>query len=146
MTDEQHQEQPQPTQEQQTSSTSANWREVGDQFERLGQSLAEALRATFSEAEQSGQWERVRTGMESVAREVGQAVEETAKTPKAQELKQEAEKTVEQLRTAGEQTVQDARPHVASALRQMSVELQKLIDWAERDRSAQSPSEEHKPE
>ncbi len=93
-------EEQQQTQQEQ-ESTGANWREVGEQFERLGQSLADALRATFSEAEQSGQWERVRTGMESVAREVGQAVEDTAKSPKAQELKVEAQKTVDQLRTAG---------------------------------------------
>ncbi len=127
MTEEQ-QEQTQQAQD----TTSANWREVGEQFERLGQSLADALRVTFSEAEQSGQWERVRAGMESVAREVGQAVEDTAKSPKAQELKQEAQRTVEQLRTAGEQAVQDARPQLSTALRQVSVELQKLIDWAER--------------
>ncbi|MBN1373608.1 MAG: hypothetical protein JW987_16845 [Anaerolineaceae bacterium] len=127
-------EEQQQQSQQEQDSTGANWREVGEQFERLGQSLADALRATFSEAEQSGQWERVRTGMESVAREVGQAVEDTAKSPKAQELKVEAQKTVDQLRTAGEQAVQEARPQMASALRQMNVELQKLIDWAEREK------------
>jgi hypothetical protein len=59
---------------------------------------------------------------------VGKAIEEGVQTPEAQQFKEEAKKTAKSLRDAGESAVQEARPQLISALRQVNDELQKLID------------------
>ena len=109
-------------------STEESWQEVGHQFEVLGSSLAQAFRTAWSNIETSTEAQQVKTGLESMLREVGQAIDDTTKTPEAQKLKEDAKRTAESLRTAGEQTVQEARPQIISALQKANEELQKLID------------------
>ena len=123
-------EDPQVNQEQDSSSksTEESWQEVGRQFEVLGSSLAQAFRTAWSNIETSTEAQQVKTGLESMLREVGQAIDDTTKTPEAQKLKEEAKQTAESLRSAGEQTVQEARPQIISALQKANDELQKLID------------------
>ena len=111
-----------------TKSTEESWQEVGHQFEVLGSSLAQAFRTAWSNIETSTEAQQVKTGLESMLREVGQAIDDTTKTPEAQKLKEDAKRTAESLRTAGEQTVQEARPQILSALQKANEELQKLID------------------
>ena len=123
-------EDPQVNQEQDNTSksTEESWQEVGRQFEVLGSSLAQAFRTAWSNIETSTEAQQVKTGLESMLREVGQAIDDTTKTPEAQKLKEDAKRTAESLRTAGEQTVQEARPQILSALQKANDELQKLID------------------
>ena len=123
-------EDPQVNQGQDSSSksTEESWQEVGRQFEVLGSSLAQAFRTAWSNIETSTEAQQVKTGLESMLREVGQAIDDTTKTPEAQKLKEDAKRTAESLRTAGEQTVQEARPQILSALQKANEELQKLID------------------
>jgi hypothetical protein len=109
-------------------STEESWQEVGRQFEVLGNSLAQAFRTAWINIETSTEAQQVKTGLESMLREVGQAIDDTTKTPEAQKLKQDAKRTAESLRTAGEQSVQEARPQILSALQKANDELQKLID------------------
>ena len=111
-----------------SQSTEESWQEVGRQFEVLGSSLAQAFRTAWSNIETSTEAQQVKTGLESMLREVGQAIDDTTKTPEAQKLKEDAKRTAESLRTAGEQTVQEARPQIISALQKANEELQKLID------------------
>jgi hypothetical protein len=123
-------EDPQVNQGQDSSSksTEESWQEVGRQFEVLGSSLAQAFRTAWSNIETSTEGQQVKTGLESMLREVGQAIDDTTKTPEAQKLKEDAKQTAESLRSAGEQTVQEARPQIISALQKANDELQKLID------------------
>ena len=109
-------------------SSDASWQEVGRQFETLGATLSQALRTTWNRVEGSPDAQQVKVGLEALLRDVGKAVEDAAATPEAQKLKEEAKRTAASLRVAGEQTVQEARPQIISALKQVNEELNKLIN------------------
>lgn len=109
------------------SAQNNNWQEVGRQFEELGQSLAQAFRTTWNDAESQRRVNEMRTGLESMVRDVGKAIEDTANSPEGQKIRGEAERTVESLRTASEQTIQEVRPQLIGALQQLNNELQKFI-------------------
>ena len=126
---------PEPTVEstsaQTNTSADASWQEVGHQFETLGATLAQAFRTTWNRVETSADAQQVKAGLEALLRDVGKAVEDAAATPEAQKLKEEAKRTAESLRIAGEQTVQETRPQIISALKQVNDELNKLIQKVE---------------
>jgi hypothetical protein len=127
-------EEPKTTSEGQPGRTPADnsWEQVGQQFKALGESLALAFRATWENEENQRRLHEVRTGLESMVRQVGKAIDDTAKSPESQRIRQEAEKTVEKVRVAGEQTVQEVRPQLINALEQLNTELQKLVDRMEK--------------
>ncbi len=113
-------------------SSEASWQEVGRQFQAMGESLAQAMRAAWENEETQRRVQEMRVGLESMARDVGKAVEDTANSPQGQRIRQEAEHTAESLRSATEQTVQEVRPQLINALQQLNEELQKLINRIEK--------------
>jgi ElaB/YqjD/DUF883 family membrane-anchored ribosome-binding protein len=127
-------EEPQNTSEPtgQTGAAPDNgWQDVGQQFQQLGDSLAQAFRAAWEDAENQRRLQEMRTGLESMVREVGKAIDDTAKSPQGQHLREEAERTMDKVRNASEQTVQEVRPQLITALQQLNAELQKLVDRIE---------------
>ncbi len=114
------------------SSTETSWQEVGRQFEVLGQSLAQAMRTAWENEETQRRVQEMRTGLQSMAQEIGKAVDDTANSPQGQKIRQDAERAAGSLRSATEQTVQEVRPQLINALQQLNVELQKLINRMER--------------
>lgn len=118
------------------STVEGSWQEVGRQFQALGESLAQAMRSAWQNEETQRRVNEMRTGLESMAREVGKAVEDTAKSPEGQKIRSEAERAADSVRVATEQTVQEVRPQLLTALQQLNSELQKLIDRMESRRSA----------
>jgi hypothetical protein len=114
-------------------TTQEAWREVGRQFQTLGESLAQAFRAAWEDEENRQHLQDVQAGLEAMAREIGQAVEEANASPEGQKVRGEAEKAVESARAASAQAWQEARPHLISALRQASDELQKMVSRLEED-------------
>lgn len=110
----------------------SSWQDVGQQFKELGDSLAQAFRIAWENEHNQRRLQEMRTGLQSMVQEVGKAIDETAKSPQAQQIKEEAEKTVEKVRSAGEQTIQEARPQLINALQQLNAELQKLVDRMEK--------------
>jgi uncharacterized membrane protein YccC len=124
---------------------SDDWQEIGRQFQTLGESLARAVRSTWEEEETQKRVQEMRAGLESMAREVGQAIEDTANSPQGQQFRQEATHTAESLRAATEETVQEVRPQIINALQQLNVELQKLVGRMEQHQGYaknQTPPEE----
>jgi hypothetical protein len=113
-----------------------SWREVGRQFQALGQSLATAFRAAWESEQNRQHMEGVKAGLESLVGEVDQAIREASGSPEAQKARQEVERAVESARVAGEKALQDARPHFLSALRQLNVEMQKFISNLEQEKPA----------
>ena len=113
--------------EQPRSSADSSWQEVGRQFETLGATLSQVLRTTWNRVETNADAQQFKVSLEALLRDVGKAVEDAAATPEAQKLKDEAKRTAESLRVAGEQSVQEARPQIISALKQINEELDKLI-------------------
>ncbi|MGD2148469.1 MAG: hypothetical protein PVH41_17375 [Anaerolineae bacterium] len=121
-------------------SSAEGWSEVGRQFEALGASLARALRAAWAKEETRQHVQAVREGMEKMVGEVDRAVEDAAQSPHGQKLREHAAKTAESLRSAGEQTWQEAQPHLLSALTKINAELKAVIDRLELESASREAS------
>jgi len=137
MTDEQTTQQtgePQPT-------PSDAWRDVGKQFEALGQSLATAIRTAWESEENRRRTQSMKTGLEAMVNEIGKAIKETADSPEGQKARSEAQKAAQSLRSAGKQTWQETRPHLVSTLHQVSAELHKMISQLEQEEAAKAAAE-----
>jgi hypothetical protein len=117
--------------EQARPGTDESWQEVGKQFESLGATLAQALRSTWSRVESNSDAQQVKASLDVLLRDVGKAVEDAAASPDGQKVKAEVHRTAQSLRTAGEQTMEETRPQIISALKTINDELQKLIQKVE---------------
>jgi hypothetical protein len=109
----------------------SGWQEVGRQFQELGDSLAKAVRAAWEREDTQRSVHEMQEGLESMVSKVNQAINESANSPKGRQVKEELNRAANNLRIAGEQTVQETRPHLVSALKQLNIELQKFIDQVE---------------
>ena len=116
------------------------WREVGRQFEALGKSLSRAFRAAWERKETQQHVRSMQDGLEKMTRQLDQAVKKASEAGRAQRVRQEAARTADSLRDAGEKTWEDVRPQMLSGLRRVNAELQGLIDSLER-RLADRPEE-----
>ena len=108
-------------------STEEAWRQVGQQFQALGESLAEAFRTAWESEETRQHVQNMQGGLKAMVDRVDQALQEVSASPGIEKLRTEAEKAAESLHTAGEKTWQEAQPHLLSALTQINAELQKMI-------------------
>ncbi len=104
------------------------WDEVGRQFQALGASLAQAVRTAWNDEENRRRVQEMQSGLESMVREVGDAINDTASSPEGQKLQQDAKRAAEDLVDAGEKTVQEVRPHLMRALEQLNDEMTRLVD------------------
>lgn len=108
-------------------TTQESWREVGDQFKALGDSLSRAFRTAWESEENRQHLESIKSGLKAMVDQVGQALEEAGTSPEGQKVRREAEKAAESARVAGGKALEEARPHVLSAVRQINAELAKWI-------------------
>jgi ElaB/YqjD/DUF883 family membrane-anchored ribosome-binding protein len=107
--------------------TEESWREVGDQFRALGESLSRAFRTAWESEENRQHLQGVKSGLKAMVDQINQAIEDAGTSPEGQKVRQEAERAVESARAAGEKALQEARPHVLSAVRQINAEMER---WA----------------
>ncbi len=135
---EQNPRQPEDTQHSEGTYPSSGdaWQEVGKQFQALGDSLATAFRAAWYDEQNRKRVQDMRQGIEQMLNEVGKALDETARSPQVQQAKSEAKKTADSVRGASEQTFQEVRPQIVSALRQLNNELHKFVERLESKSSA----------
>lgn len=122
------------------SSAEQSWRDVGKQFEELGATLAQTVRAAWEREDTQQRVQEMQTGLEKMVQEVRGAIDDSMNTPQGQRIKQDANRAAESLRTAGEQTVQEVRPQLINALQQLNSELQQWINKME-NRTPPPPSE-----
>jgi len=134
----QEQDSTQETKTGQSQTDSGNWDEVGRQFQALGESLAAAFRTAWGDEENRQQMHKVKIGLEDMANQVSQAIKDSSASPAAQQARDEAKKAATSLQDAGKQALEDAKPHLLSALRQIDLELKKLIERMEREESSSS--------
>jgi gas vesicle protein len=120
-----------PSSDQQTTSDA--WREVGIQFEALGNSLANAFRTMWEDENTRRHVREMQGGLETMVSEVNKAIKETVESPQGQKARVEAERAAQSLRAASAKTWQETKPQVVTALRQLSVELQKTIAKLEQE-------------
>jgi hypothetical protein len=127
-------------------TTEEAWREVGKQFQTLGESLAEAFRTAWESEENRRHVQNMQEGLEAMVDHVGRAMKEASASPKGEKIRGEAERAAESLRAAGEQTWQEARPHLLSALTQINAELQKMIARLKEESASEAPAAEAAPD
>ncbi len=125
---------------QEKSSSSDPWREVGQQFEALGQSLAAAFRTAVNNEENRRRMHQMQDGLESMVTEVNRAIHETVDSPQGQQVRNDVERTAENLRSATEQAVQEVRPQLLTALKQATQELEKLVERMEKPKNPEGPA------
>jgi hypothetical protein len=128
-------------------TTEEAWREVGGQFQALGESLAKAFRTAWESEENRQHLQNMCAGLEAMVDEIGQAIKDASASPEGQKVRQEAQGAATSARAAGERAFQEARPHLLSALRQINAELQKMIGRMEEKRPApDAPTAEPAPD
>lgn len=110
------------------NSAEDSWREVGRQFEVLGDSLAQAVRTAWENEQTQRRVQEMRNGLESMVREVGRAIDESTQSPQGQQVKQEAQRAADSFRVATDKTIQDVRPQLIDALEKLNHELEKLVN------------------
>ncbi len=120
------------------------WHDVGQQFKILGDSLASALSAAWKDEHNRQRVIEMQAGLQAMVETVGKVIEEKAASPEAAHLRQEVEKTASAVHEAGTQAVQEARPHLIAALRQVNHELQKMIEHME-PQTPSAPDGEDRP-
>lgn len=123
-------------------TTEDAWREVGRQFETLGESLSRAFRVAWEREETQQHVQSMQDGLEKMVERIDQAVREARESQQGKKLRAEAEKTAESLRKAGEQTWQEARPQLLTALKKANTELQRFIEDLENRPASDSEAPE----
>jgi predicted component of type VI protein secretion system len=113
-----------------------SWREVGRQFQALGEGLAQAFRTAWESEENRQQVENMRTGLESMVEHVNRAIQDVCDSPEGQKVRSEVDRAAQSARAAGEKAVQDIQPHLLSALNYVNDEIQKIINRMEPKESA----------
>jgi len=71
-------------------TTEEAWREVGGQFQALGESLAQAFRTAWESEENRQHLQNMRAGLEAMVDEVDQAIKDASASPEGQKVRQEA--------------------------------------------------------
>lgn len=112
-------------------SAEQSWREVGKQFEELGATLAQTVRAAWEREDTQQRVQEMQNGLEKMVQEVRGAIDDSMNTPQGQRIREDANRAAASLRTAGEQTVQEVRPQIINALQQLNNELQQWINKME---------------
>lgn len=128
------------------------WSEVGQQFARLGENIAEAFTTALQDEGTQGFMQQMREGLEKMAGAIAGAVDNAAHSPEGQKFREEAEKAVASAATTGKQTVETVRPQLLSALEQLNVKIREMLDRmgqaqpktppAPAPRAEESPSDE----
>lgn len=120
------------------SGSADSWKEVGAQLQALGAGLASAFSTAWKSEENKRHLKEMRSGLEAVVNELGAVIKEATRSPEAQQVKTEAEKTLETVKSAGERTVQEVKPKLASTLASANEELQKLLARMRKQEAAEA--------
>ncbi|GAP13805.1 hypothetical protein LARV_01560 [Longilinea arvoryzae] len=120
------------------------WQEVGRQFQRLGESLATAFQTTIKDESTRQNMKDLQDGLENAVQGIRNTVQKGVSELEGQNFGEQARQAAESLKTAGEQTVEEVRPHLLSALQQLNRELDQLVQTIQ-SKPAQPPKEDDQP-
>lgn len=112
------------------------WREVGRQFKELGETMAVAFRTAWQSEENRRHLKAMQSGLETMAKELSEVVTHTASLPETLQVREGAQKAVATARVAGEKALEETRPHLVAALRQLDGELHRMIERLEAEQRA----------
>ena len=109
------------------------WNEVGQQFKVLGESLVSAFNITWHSEETRQHLTRVQAGLESMVDRISQITKEVSESDQAQKAQGEVEKAAQSARVAGQEVVDEVRPHLLAAFRKIRAELDQVIGRMEHE-------------
>ena len=122
------------TEEKQTQpSASDAWHEVGQQFRALGESLAAAFKTTWESEETRQNMEKMQAGLEDMVDEIDQATKKVVDSEEGQKVKAELEKAAQSAQTAGQEAIEEVRPHLLNAFQKIRTELDQIIARMEQE-------------
>lgn len=104
------------------------WQEVGKQFQRLGESLAAAFQTSMEDETTRQNMKDLQDGLESAVQGIRGTVQKGVNELESRKFGEQARQAADSLINAGEQTVDEMRPHLLSALQQLNRELDRLIE------------------
>lgn len=119
------------------------WQEVGRQFKVLGESLASAFQTTVKDESTRQSMKDLQDGLENAVQSIRGTVKKGVSELENQKIGEQARQAADSLINAGEQTVEEVRPHLLSALQQLNHELDQLIQGMQ-SKPPQPPKEEEK--
>lgn len=114
-----------------TTPTGDAWREVGQQFANLGESLGNAFKTAWHDEDNHAFLKELQGDLQSMVSRLDQFIQETSQSEKGQQIRDEAEKMAQSLHDAGSQTYQDYKPQVVNALKQFGQDIEKLVERME---------------
>lgn len=103
------------------------WQEVGKQFQKLGESLAAAFQTTVNDESTRQSMKDLQDGLESAVQGIRGTVQKGVSELEQNNFGEQARQAADSLKNAGEQTVEEVRPHLLSALEQLNRELERWI-------------------
>ncbi len=121
----------QKQQENQHRKSTDAWDEVGKQFQALGDSLTAAVRASWNDEANQAQINRVQVKLQSMADDLNAYIKEQTDTPRAQKLSDDLKRVSDSVIDAGEKVVEEVRPHVLDAVRDLTASLHKMVNRVE---------------
>lgn len=117
------------------------WQEVGRQFKVLGESLATAFQTTVDDESTRQSMKDLQDGLENAVQSIRGTVKKGVSELENQKIGEQARQAADSLINAGEQTVEEVRPHLLSALQQLNHELDQLIQGMQ-SKPPQPPTDE----
>ena len=125
------------TKEKQTQPfASEAWQEVGQKFRALGESLAAAFKATWESEETRQHLEKMQAGLEEMVDEISRATKKVATSEEGQKVKAEVEKAAQSAQAAGQEAMEEVRPHLLAAFQKIRTELDQIIARMEQEEPA----------
>ena len=107
------------------SASGASWEEVADEFQAMGRTLGDAVRAAWRRYD-DGELRQLRAALDSMMNGVNRAIDESVATPEAQQAREQFSRLTESIRLATEQASEELRPELLRMLRQANAELRRL--------------------
>ncbi|MBN1486657.1 MAG: hypothetical protein JW981_03380 [Anaerolineae bacterium] len=125
--------------------TDAAWKDVGEQFKNLGESIADAFSSLWEDESTRQHVKDLESGLESMVDSLGDAINKAAHSEEAQKIRSEADKMARSAREAGQKAYNETRPKLIQALQKVNEEIQNLIGNLEREPGAEAPETPEQP-
>jgi hypothetical protein len=120
------------------ASSAEAWQEVGRHFQALGESLVTALRTAWENPENKRNIQEMQASLENLVDGISQTVKDTARSPEMEQARSEVGKAAASVRVAGRQALEEAQPHLLSALQQLRDEVDRMIGGLEKETKAET--------
>lgn len=110
----------------QQPNSGTSWADVASEFQALGETLGDAVRAAWQRRESTDRMRELQDSLDSMIKEANRVVEESVSAPEAQQARDQFLRVTESIREAAEQASAELRPQLVEMLRQANAELRKL--------------------